>query len=209
MADSQNEVDQQQEDQPSSSGKMKLIIIAIVAVVVLAGGGGAAAYFMGLFDGNDSAVDGSSGSYDALMDNEDPKNNAGGNDSADKASQLKETDSKEASSDDNVEKQGLAQTVFVDLPDVLVNLQSENRRARYLKLKVSLEVVDEETAETVSNLIPRILDSFQLYLRALTAEEVRGSAGMQRLKAEMLARINNAIEPIRISDLLFKEMLVQ
>jgi flagellar FliL protein len=57
--------------------------------------------------------------------------------------------------------------------------------------------------------MPRVMDSFQLYLRALTVDELNGPSGMQRLKEELTARVNLAIEPIRVDDVLMKEMLVQ
>ena len=41
--------------------------------------------------------------------------------------------------------------------------------------------------------MPRVMDSFQLYLRALTLDEVQGAAGMQRLKEELTARVNLAV----------------
>lgn len=99
--------------------------------------------------------------------------------------------------------------VFVDMPDLIVNLQSDTPRMRFLKLRVSLEVAGEPTAETVRQLMPRVMDSFQSYLRALTVEEVRGAAGMQRLKEELIARVNLALEPTQVSAVLLKEMLVQ
>ena len=57
--------------------------------------------------------------------------------------------------------------------------------------------------------MPRLLDGFQLYLRALTVEDVAGPGGMQRLKEDLVARGNVAVEPARIADVLIKEMLVQ
>ena len=99
--------------------------------------------------------------------------------------------------------------VFVDMPDLIVNLQSDAARMRFLKLRVSLEVAGEPAAATVRQLMPRVMDSFQVYLRALTVEEVRGAAGMQRLKEELIARVNLAIEPTQVSAVLLKEMLVQ
>ena len=80
---------------------------------------------------------------------------------------------------------------------------------RFLRLRVALEVGGEKAAGNVRALTPRVLDSFQMYLRALTVEDVQGSAGMQRLKEEMIARVNLAIEPSRVRDVLFKEILVQ
>ena len=95
------------------------------------------------------------------------------------------------------------------MPDLIVNLQSDAPRMRFLKLRVSLEVAGEPTAETVRQLMPRVMDSFQLYLRALTVEEVQGAAGMQRLKEELIARVNLAVGPTQVSAVLLKEMLVQ
>ena len=99
--------------------------------------------------------------------------------------------------------------VFVDMPDVLVNLQSGGQRLRFLKLRAALEVVSDEVAARVESLMPRIMDGFQLYLRALTVDEVNGAGGMQRLKEELAMRVNLAVQPSRIDDVLVKEMLVQ
>lgn len=99
--------------------------------------------------------------------------------------------------------------VFVDMPDLLVNLRTESSKLRYLKLRLSLEVAGEPTAEGVRRLMPRIMDSFQLYLRALSLEDVQGATGMQRLKEELGARVNLAVAPARVASVLLKEMLVQ
>ena len=98
---------------------------------------------------------------------------------------------------------------FVELPDMLVNLQAETSRPRYLRLRIAVEVEDDKAAAAVKALTPRVLDSFQMFLRSLTVDDVQGSAGMERLKEEMLARVNVAVEPSRIRDVLFKEILVQ
>jgi flagellar FliL protein len=99
--------------------------------------------------------------------------------------------------------------VFVDMPDVLVNLQSVGQRTRFLKLKVALEVENEATADQVKTLMPRVMDSFQTYLRALTVDEVSRPGGLHRLKEELTARVNLALAPTRVDDVLVKEMLVQ
>jgi flagellar protein FliL len=92
---------------------------------------------------------------------------------------------------------------------MLVNLQAETSRPRYLRLRIAVEVEDDKAAAAVKALTPRVLDSFQMFLRSLTVDDVQGSAGMERLKEEMLARVNVAVEPSRIRDVLFKEILVQ
>jgi flagellar FliL protein len=46
-------------------------------------------------------------------------------------------------------------------------------------------------------------------LRALTVDEVSGPGGLHRLKEELTARVNLALVPSRVDDVLVKEMLVQ
>ena len=58
-------------------------------------------------------------------------------------------------------------------------------------------------------LMPRIVDQFQGYLRELRVDDIKGSAGIMRLKEEMLRRINVAAAPYRVRDVLLKEMIVQ
>lgn len=99
--------------------------------------------------------------------------------------------------------------VFHDLPEMLVNLQSTGRQASYLKIRVSLELDDPEAVKRVDQVMPRVLDNFQVYLRELRPDELHGSAGVQRLKEELLIRVNAAVAPARINDVLFKEMLLQ
>ncbi len=58
-------------------------------------------------------------------------------------------------------------------------------------------------------MLPRVLDNFQVYMRELRLDDLSGSAGLFRLKQEMLSRINRAVEPVQVSDVLFSELLVQ
>jgi len=43
----------------------------------------------------------------------------------------------------------------------------------------------------------------------LRVDDLRGSAGIYRLREELLARINIAVRPAKVKDVLFKEVLVQ
>lgn len=101
-------------------------------------------------------------------------------------------------------------TVFLDLPEIIVNLNSTaGRRTNFLKISISLEVESATEVVKLQALMPRIVDGFQVYLRELRVEDLRGSAGMYRLREDLLRRINEAARPVKISDVLFKEMLIQ
>jgi flagellar protein FliL len=64
--------------------------------------------------------------------------------------------------------------VFVDLPELLVNLNVTGKRLHFLKLATALEVSGEDQAAVVRQFVPRILDSFHMYLRAITPRSWRG-----------------------------------
>lgn len=99
--------------------------------------------------------------------------------------------------------------LFYEMPDMLVNLSARDKRNQYLKLKVALEMSDSETRSAISPMMPRIMDIFQIYLRELRREDLEGSAGVYRLKEELLRRINLVLSPRKIDRILFKEMIVQ
>jgi flagellar FliL protein len=99
---------------------------------------------------------------------------------------------------------------FLDLPDVLVNLSNPGSdRTQYLKIKIVLEVADQALIQQIQPVLPRVMDTFQTYLRELRPTDLEGSAGLYRLKEELTRRVNAAIEPARINAVLFKELLVQ
>jgi len=100
--------------------------------------------------------------------------------------------------------------IFVDLPDVLVNLSNaSNDRTQYLKVKIVLEVPDPEVVTQIQPLMPRVMDAFQTYLRELRPTDLDGSAGLYRLKEELTRRVNAAVSPNHITAVLFKEIVVQ
>ena len=100
--------------------------------------------------------------------------------------------------------------VFVDMPEVLVNLSSGGGdRTQYLKVKIALELPDETVSAQIQPVMPRLLDTFQTYLRELRPNDLDGSAGLYRLKEELTRRVNASIAPNRINAVLFKEIVVQ
>ena len=101
------------------------------------------------------------------------------------------------------------QSVFYELPVLLVNLNSKSRRPSFLKLTVSLELDTAVDVPRIEALQPRIIDNFQVYLRELRVDDLRGSAGIYRLREELLARVNASIHPTDVKNVLFKEVLVQ
>lgn len=98
---------------------------------------------------------------------------------------------------------------FVDMDDLIVNLaMPPGKKPSYLKLKVTLEL-DRPDTPALDAAKPRIVDTFQVYLRELRPEDLQGSVGVVRLKEELLQRVNAAVAPIEVRAVLFKDFLVQ
>jgi len=107
------------------------------------------------------------------------------------------------------EEKARKEIVYYPVPEILVNLSGTGGKTHYLKIKVSLELANKTEIPKVEAVLPRIIDNFQVYLRELRVEDLRGSAGLYRLREELLQRVNVAAAPAKVTDVLFKEMLVQ
>ena len=116
---------------------------------------------------------------------------------------------------EHVEEQEVAQetanlnAAFLKIPDMIVNLSNTGGQPRYLRLSVQLELKDETAKLAVENVMPRVIDQFQTYLRELRVKDLRGSAGIYRLQMELLSRVNAAAYPVEVQDVLFQEILIQ
>jgi flagellar FliL protein len=163
------------------SKKKLLMIIALILLLVV--GGLAGAYFTGLLDPVVEMLTGDA-----------------------------EEDKCEDEGEDEDEDEGKCpeqQAVFYDLQEVLVNLNTGGRKSSFLKIRISLELEKETDIPLIKALMPRVIDNFQVYLREIRLDDLKGSAGIYRLREELLRRITAASAPAKIKDVLFKEMLVQ
>lgn len=101
-------------------------------------------------------------------------------------------------------------TVFFDMPELLVNMTGTADKAQnFLKLSLSLELPNAEATPKVQAAMPRIIDGAQVFLRELKLDDLQGSAGMLRLREELMRRINAAVAPVEVRDVLFKEIIIQ
>ncbi len=176
---------------------MVMIAAALGAVVVLAGGGTGAYLFV--FKKPPTPAEAAA---KATKDAKDAK--------AKKAKDAKGGEKKDGKPDPNapVVKDGPDGVVFYTLPDVVVNMQTADGRPSFLKLKLTLELPDHDTADVLSPNMPRLQDMFQVFLRELRPEDLAGSQGGYQLRTEILRRVNLVIAPSRANAVLIEEMLV-
>jgi len=196
---------------PAEGGKKKLplkLILIIVGVVVLLGGGAAAAYFMGVFGGEKKEAAAPEGEH--AQEGEEgaaPKDDGHGEKKKDDGHGEKKKDDGHGGGKGG--KGGGDDSAFFNLGDMMVNITGDGRRQSYLKLVIQLELESADDKPAMEALKPRIIDNFQTYLRELRVDDLRGSAGLYRLREELLFRVSDAAHPIKIKDVLFQQMLIQ
>lgn len=100
---------------------------------------------------------------------------------------------------------------FVDIREMTINLAAEpsQDRQRFLKFRVALEVKDPKVVAEIQPLLPRVEDTFQVFVRELRASDLEGSAGVYRLREELMRRVNIAVYPAKVDAVLFKDIVVQ
>jgi flagellar FliL protein len=100
---------------------------------------------------------------------------------------------------------------FVEMKDMMIGISAGGQQERQpiIKIKVVLEIADAKVSDEIKPLLPRVEDAFQVFMRELRPADLEGSAGMYRLKEELLRRVNVTVYPAKIDAVLFKELLVQ
>lgn len=185
------------EGEAPAKKKPPILIIAIAAGVLVLGGGGAAAFF--LMKPKPAAEAGAHG--------EEPKEKK--EKKKEKKEEKKEGEKgAEGAAGTPVIKEGPDGIVFYTLPDIVVNMQTAEGKSTFLKLKLTFELPDEETADELTPNLPRLQDMFQTFLRELRPEDLNGSQGTYQLRVELLRRVNLVAAPAKVNAVLIEEMLI-
>ena len=103
----------------------------------------------------------------------------------------------------------LAGKVFYKLEDITLNLNAEGPKSRFLKLGLTLVLLKEEDIVKIEALIPRIVDNVTAYMRELKPEEMAGSANFYRVRENLLMRVQVAVAPVKVTNILFNSALIQ
>ncbi len=100
----------------------------------------------------------------------------------------------------------LAGIAFVAMDPITISLPPGSS-ARHLRFTGQLEV-DPEQSATVTQLMPRILDVLNTYLRAVEVRDLEQPAAIPRLRAQMLRRIQVVTGEGKVRDLLITEFIL-
>jgi flagellar FliL protein len=190
------------EGEAPAKKKPPILIIAIAAGVLVLGGGGAAAFFLMKPKPDAHAEAGEHGKE--KKEKKEKKEEKGGH--GDKKEG--EGGAAAAGGAAPVIKEGPDGVVFYTLPDIVVNMQTADGKSTFLKLKLTFELPDQDTADELTPNLPRLQDMFQAFLRELRPEDLNGSQGTYQLRYELLRRVNMVAAPAKVNAVLIEEMLV-
>lgn len=179
LDDDEDTRDGEDGDEGSGGFDAKKMLLFVVLPLLLIGGIGGGLYFSGMLGGQDKGAESQSESDGG----HDGKKGGHGESGAGAA--------------------------FLKIPDMVVNLSSTDGQPRFLRLSVQLELKNDADKAVVEQVMPRVVDQFQTYLRELRVRDLRGSAGIYRLQMELLSRVNAAAYPVEVQDVLFQEILIQ
>lgn len=94
------------------------------------------------------------------------------------------------------------------LDQFIVNLLSENG-SRYIKAKIDLEQSNEDLAAELDRKKPLIRDVIIRTLSSKTYEEISTSKGKDRLKDEIINRLNEVLHDGYVKNIYFTDFVVQ
>jgi len=101
----------------------------------------------------------------------------------------------------------LTRPVFVELPEMTVTLPNGGR-PRQLRLKLAVEVAADPAQPVPDIGNPRVYDSLVLYLRTLRDGEMEGALAMDRLRGDLLRRLDLLLGEGRVRDVLVTGFVV-
>jgi len=171
--------------------KSKMMLIIILLLVVVAGAGG----FFGWKHFNSAKADTTAHSAASGHDEEE----SGDEEKLKKGKKKKK------------EKEHGDEGATVNFEPFLVNL-ADKEASRYVKTSIRLLVANKESAETIAKgetLMPRMRDTILTLLSTKTAEEMTSNEGKEKLKKEILEKVNEYLPEEGAEEVFFTDFVVQ
>ena len=91
---------------------------------------------------------------------------------------------------------------------ITTNIRSSTGRPVIVQLKITFESSRADLGPILEEHVDPIMDQFIMFLRELREDDLYGSAGMHRVKLELLRRVNLAIEPAQIDAVWIQEFMI-
>ena len=190
---------------PPKSGNMKLIIIVVVAMLI--GGVGAFGALKVLGGGSSAPVEETTEEVTEETETEEaieaPKR-----DGEEKDAPKKGKDDAEEKGEGKEGEEEVFMPQNIELKPFVANLGSSGGR-KFLKLTMSVEVDTLELSDEVNQKMPQFRDTILLLLSSLSYDDIATLDGKQRLRNQVLNRINSQLSTGKVKNIYFSEFVMQ
>lgn len=95
-----------------------------------------------------------------------------------------------------------------EVETITTNIRSSDGRPVLVQIKLSFESTNPDMENILQAHVDAIMDQFIMFLRELREDDLYGSAGMHRVRLELLRRVNLVIEPAQVDAVLIQEFLI-
>ena len=116
-------------------------------------------------------------------------------------------DAEQGDQDSSVPVEKLLGPIF-SLETFIVNLADEGGK-RYLRMTIDLEMDSEELESEVKKRLPQVRDSILTILPTKRFDDISSAKGKTALRDQMLERINGLLTRGKVTNIYFKEFVVQ
>lgn len=199
------------------AGKTLVLFVILPAVLVLGGGGAAAMMLMGGGGAKAEAATAADGAHVTAEEGHAAAPAEGGDHGAAPAAGGEH--GAEGAAGGSPEDEAAVGHVlpcesgnpcYYAMPKLVMNLASTGgARATMMELELSLESSTPSSFNRVPELMPRLKDTLNSFLRELRVEDLNGSGGTYTLRRELLKRFNTVLDPKKIDAVLIEGMLIQ
>ena len=107
---------------------------------------------------------------------------------------------------EEVKKDAAPKITFVPIEPITISLPQSSEQ-KHLIFRAELEVAHDYAAE-VEEVLPRVIDVLNSYLRAIEVSDIQNPSALTRLRAQMLRRVQVVAGPGRVNDLLIMEFVL-
>ncbi len=97
---------------------------------------------------------------------------------------------------------------FLHTPEIITKLKTDKNKVSTLKAKFSLEVSSHDEKMKVTRKMHLITNQLQKRLEAYSAKDLQKVSGIEKLRQEILDKINTITKPVKISQVFIKDFLI-
>lgn len=124
--------------------------------------------------------------------------------SDDAGDDTKATSTKQASP----QQKAVKASFLFEMPEITTNLAPNNDKDSCIKLGITLQLETSKDQAILDKKLPMVKDTIIVFLRELRSSDLASSGGSLMLKNELLKRINKVMYPIKLRDVLLREILL-